>query len=147
MKIIILDIDGVCNDACTTTKHVSEGRVYDGVDKEKIDLLKKIIDATGAKIILSSTWRKYKDSREYLFKEMGERLASCVIGQTPDFGFHLRADEIESWLNDHPEVTKFIVLDDQDSEDLERFGSSFIQTKMSTGLTEEDAVKCIEKLS
>ena len=53
MKIIFLDVDGVLNyDDCPY--HVG---AYYGVDPAKVKLLKQIVDATGAKIILSSTWR------------------------------------------------------------------------------------------
>ena len=146
MKVIMLDIDGVLNDINTTTKHRgADGRLYDGVDAEKIVILKRIIDITGAMIVLSSSWRNHPESCEYLYKELGEELTSKIIDHTPYFRQMQRADEIESWLSKHLDVTKFVVLDDCD-DDLERFGRSFVETKMSYGLTEELAAKCIDLL-
>ena len=54
MKLLFLDVDGVLNyDMCD-----ARVGVYYGVMPEKVKLLKQIIDATGAKIVLSSTWRR-----------------------------------------------------------------------------------------
>lgn len=130
-----------------------EGCKYDGVDKSKIDILREIVKKTGAKIVISSTWRKYRESMEYLIREMGPELASNIIGQTPDLGWETskqrwltRADEIDKWLSEHPDVKSFVVLDDLRDEDLERFGKNFIRTSMAFGLTEEHIAKCVELL-
>lgn len=48
MKVIFLDFDGVI----TTEK----SRWC--LDKDKMLLLKRIVDATGAKIVISSSWRR-----------------------------------------------------------------------------------------
>jgi SNF2 family DNA or RNA helicase len=153
MKVIMCDIDGVLNDAYTRTTYMCEGCKYDGVDKSKIDILREIVKKTGAKIVISSTWRKYRESMEYLIREMGPELASNIIGQTPDLGWETskqrwltRADEIDKWLSEHPDVKSFVVLDDLRDEDLERFGKNFIRTSMAFGLTEEHIAKCVELL-
>ena len=49
MKIIFLDFDGVI----TTLKSNW------AIDNEKVELVKQICDATGAKIVISSSWRRY----------------------------------------------------------------------------------------
>ena len=53
MKIIFLDIDGVLN--CKYTKE--EIFFFPFVSPKKIELLKQLIERTGAKVVLSSTWR------------------------------------------------------------------------------------------
>ena len=53
MKIIFLDVDGVLN--CKSSKSRCGG--FLGIDDSKVKLLKEIIDITGAKIVLSSSWR------------------------------------------------------------------------------------------
>lgn len=53
MKVIFLDIDGVLN--CVTSK--SYCGMYVGVDADKIRRLARIVEETGAKIVLSSDWR------------------------------------------------------------------------------------------
>ena len=47
MKIIFLDFDGV----------ITTEASYSRLDLEKMKLVKKICDETGAKIVISSSWR------------------------------------------------------------------------------------------
>lgn len=54
MKIIFLDIDGVLN--CKFTK--KEIFWFAFVSPQKIELLKQLIERSGAKVVLSSTWRR-----------------------------------------------------------------------------------------
>ena len=54
MKVVFLDIDGVLNDD-TTPSRTKSRLIF--VDREKLLRLKRIVAATGAKIVLSSTWR------------------------------------------------------------------------------------------
>ena len=54
MKVIFLDIDGVLNYA-TTAARAPCGCI--GIAEPAVRNLKKIIDATGAKIVLTSTWK------------------------------------------------------------------------------------------
>lgn len=63
MKIIFLDIDGVLN---TTETFIKRRKNYERtgvftleIDEFRLEYLKKIIDITGAKIVLSSTWRHF----------------------------------------------------------------------------------------
>jgi hypothetical protein len=72
-----------------------------------------------------------------------------VFGMTPDL---TRKDgetyipvprglEIQEWLDAHPEVERFVILDDEcDMAHLEPF---MVKTKFDCGLTEQDAEKAI----
>ena len=53
IKIIFLDIDGVLN--CRNSKPSCFGIM--GVDNKKVEVLKSIVDKSGAKIVLISSWR------------------------------------------------------------------------------------------
>jgi len=53
MKVIFLDIDGVLN--CDKTPNPRKFPYI--VDKKLLVRLKKLLDRTGAKVVLSSTWR------------------------------------------------------------------------------------------
>lgn len=88
MKVIFLDIDGVLN----TEKRLlnNNGELY--VEKDKIELLKEIIDKTKAKVVLSSTWRvlaQSKDSKEYpkyeAFEIELEKRGIVIFDYTPVF--------------------------------------------------------------
>lgn len=49
MRIVFLDVDGVIS---TLKSHWT-------LDKKKMELVKCICDETGAKIVISSSWRRY----------------------------------------------------------------------------------------
>ena len=62
MKVIFLDIDGVLNTSQTfiKRKHIWEttGIWTLEIDEFRVEYLKRIIDRTGAEVVLSSTWKK-----------------------------------------------------------------------------------------
>ena len=54
MKVIFLDVDGVLNSQQLFEKCEDDQLI--SVDEDNIKNLKTIVDATGAKIVLSSSW-------------------------------------------------------------------------------------------
>lgn len=147
MKVIFLDCDGVLNNSNTKERFYCMNKRCVGVTPELLDNLKTIIDATDAKIIMSSTWRQYRECMEYLKNMMGKKLAANIIGQTPTLYF--RKDEINRWLKENTEplgVENFIIIDDMFDEDLQSFGDKFVLTSMNDGLTEDLVEKCIDLL-
>lgn len=96
MKIIFLDIDGVLNHQKwyktrmdlkngTDSKEWSDSYPFYEFDPESIKHLNKIVDLTGAKVVVSSTWRigrRISDLQEILDRVgfVGE-----VIDTTPSF--------------------------------------------------------------
>lgn len=118
MKVIFLDIDGVLKD-----------EDYDAEFKDEcFARLKKIIDATDAQIILSSSWRiSYWEFVENGFQTDSERIldlyrhfekydikVSGRTGYTERSGPESRPAEIRKWLADEPEVETFCIIDDDD---------------------------------
>lgn len=115
MKVIFLDIDGVI--CVPTREHDQYGQLF---HQPFVDNLKWIINETGAKIVISSTWRM---SGLSVMKEMWEKrgLPGEVIDTTPiisgakarysdrkpidDAGAYSyttpRGSEIEWWLDIH----------------------------------------------
>lgn len=120
MKAIFLDIDGVLN--CG----YSESRCgkYVGIDDDKVELLKQIVDKTGAIIVLSSSWRlghtRYGQSLEHHHEYMNEKLGKYglkIYDVTPELSRHgdLRGKEINTWLQEHTDlnIESWVVLDDE----------------------------------
>lgn len=111
MKVIFLDIDGVLNSDEYFDKIENKNiqGIQSEIDVEKIKLLKKAIDKTGAKVVLSSSWR-YTRNAQYL----RELLASFEIytDVTP-FIQGKRGLEIKQWLSDNKGVEDFVILDDE----------------------------------
>lgn len=98
MKVIFLDIDGVLNSNDWYVKTRGIGGYNGGdVDPKCIELINDLIDATGAKIIMSSSWRSdYENSCEYLYDN--GLYCDAIIGKTPHFCYTCQNDNIRSTL-------------------------------------------------
>jgi hypothetical protein len=125
MKVIFLDIDGVLN--CATTPNPRKFPYV--VDKKLLARLRTLLDSTGAKVVLSSSWR-CDPIGLYAARHWGVPFFDVC----PDKPRSPRAREMLAWLSDHPRVTRYAVIDDEDDEldDLPLF-----QPSAQTGLTME----------
>ena len=138
MKILMLDIDGVLNSE-KTLQRTTAG--YIGIDPHLAFLIGKITLAIpDLKIVLSSTWRLWHESK----KEVEKRVCP-LFDVTPHLRNGSRGEEIQAWLDAHPEVEKYAILDD-DTDMLESQLPNFFQTFFHEGLTEEIMEKVIEHL-
>ena len=124
MKIIFLDFDGVvvCLPLVDGKKPITGGRVRDA-NRGPVAQLNRIIDATGAKVVVSSTWRKHHPIPHLLGTLARAGFRGEIVSITPDFAFRdkqesgiwqptPRGEEIRHWLAMHPAVTSYVVLDD-----------------------------------
>ena len=118
MKVIFLDIDGVLNSA--VYQEECGGREASNVDDTRLPLLNRIVEETGAVIVLSSSWRRLWHSNPALrapgWKAVGESFARFgveVFDRTPDYAGNNRDREVRDWLTAHGgEVESFVILDD-----------------------------------
>ena len=161
MKVIFLDIDGVLNVYC-------QGRDEYGCTFHKHfeDNLRWIIEETGAKIVISSTWRRDGlDVMQNLWKH--RNLPGEVIDITPtevdvvEYGtcefYDLvdRGHEIQQWINDH-DIVNYVIIDD-DNDMLPSQRGNFVRTAnnkdhsdcvdIGYGLTRKCSEKVIEILN
>lgn len=65
-----------------------------------------------------------------------------MVGTTPIAESRYRGDEIKQYLDEHPEVTEFCIIDDD--SDMEPFMNRLIKTDSRNGLTFTDAEKVIQ---
>ncbi len=140
MIIIFLDIDGVVNCATTPQRHGG----FIGIDPYMSLLINRIIWATDAKVVLSSTWRLDEESRQ----EVRDKVCD-FIDITPQLqrtATDPRGIEIKAWLDAHPDVTKYAILDD-DSDMLPEQMENFFKTSWQTGITDDIAKKVTEHLT
>ena len=176
MKIIFLDIDGVLSTPeyiMYLCHHHEKGRLYawEAQFQFKPCIMRHLVDIvnrTDAYIVISSMWRLFGDRRQVEFdlwkkgehiiedehwNQMMDKLneygiGNRVIGITPYFcGVNdKRGDEIRDWLSWHPDVEKFVIIDD-DSDMKE-----FTKTKLAKchrwfGLTKKIKEKAIKILN
>ena len=120
-------------------------------DDKAVRHLSDIVDATGAHVVISSTWRHSMPDLELweaLFIKY-HTVALDVVGITPENDskqYHPRGFEINSWLAKHQEYRRFVILDD-DSDMLEDQQNWFVQTNPEFGLTKSDALRAINILN
>jgi hypothetical protein len=124
-KIIFSDIDGVLN--CRKTSNPRALPYV--VDEKLLARFRKLLDRSGASVVLTSTWR-YDPAGIFSAKRYGIPFIDVV----PDRPQQPRCEEILEWLENHPEVTRYLVIDDEDDE-LDRL--PLFQPSSRTGLTEE----------
>ena len=158
LKIIFLDIDGVCNgnNYFNSEEFWSQqliiGLPYAEIDPLKIKLINKLVEQSGAIVIISSYWR-IQFSIETLNDILLARGASFHIsGATPirepkpeQFLYSPRGDEIQDYLNKiciKPE--HFVILDD--NNDMGHLSDHLILTNPDIGITEEDVERALKLL-
>lgn len=109
------------------------------IDINKVKLLKEICNKTGAKIVISSSWRGTEEYTPKIYNILRNILSKNnieVLGDTPYIKAEIigdvsktikleedlnirckygtgRAAEIQKWINEH-EVESFVILDDED---------------------------------
>lgn len=133
-KFLILDIDGVLN--CGDQK---------GLLSPQCEQLKRVLDETGALVILSSERRKSSESLKQIIKlilEMNHTMQSVTPVRPNIF---TRAEEIKLWITLNCPA-RYVILDD-DKSCIEMFPYHTVLTDQNIGLTEELANKVIEKLN
>ena len=156
MKIIFLDFDGVI----TTEKSLFN------LDKDKCDMIQTIVNETGAKIVISSSWRRNTLDKtiEYL-TTISERVPFVVswIDDIVDvtsrmYGFKLsskgehyqisRGEEIARWLkeNESIDIDSYVILDD-DVDMLYLQKDNFIHTCSFDGMTRSNMYEAIRILN
>lgn len=164
-KVLFLDIDGVLNTERQQDRCKEAGLSYAdnfgyAFDPVTVANLKRIVDETGADIVISSSWKVWGlNTMQKLWTNRG--LPGKVINVTPntesdelmlsvDLDMMLPAgkgSEIKEWLETNgSQVTHYAILDDMDDM-LPEQQSHFVQTDPTIGITEDDAQKAIAILS
>ena len=121
MNIIFLDVDGVLNNWRDAEIHYEKTHEpFVGTDwpfsKESIEVLRKIVLETNSKIVISSSWRSFREGRKILSEKLKEYdIFKYVIGKTPEvYEKNRRECEILEYLKSFNEKDKAIlILDDE----------------------------------
>ena len=152
MKVIFLDIDGVL------TTEITKWSYFDLICVER---LKKILDATDAKLVLSSSWRlgfqDWRDKKKVCGKDVIPVLrellqdngieGNLLVDKTPLDAFvnKSRGQEIQDYLALNREVTSFVILDDDN--DMEPHINKLVRTSWGDGLLDEHVEQAIKILN
>jgi hydroxymethylpyrimidine pyrophosphatase-like HAD family hydrolase len=144
MKVIFLDIDGVL---CTRRSHLAygkEGGIWHEWDPLAVEVIRKCCER-GVKIVLSSTWRK-PSNLEHFHEQYAKYGMNPAWLYQPDWKTPIttgrRGEEIKQWLNRHPEVTDYRIVDD-DNDMLHEQHAKCIFTDAEDGMTSENIKKLL----
>ena len=111
MKLVCLDIDCVCN----TAESRDTGENFNNLDPACVARVAKICELTGAKILITSSWRKYLTLEELTTRLRNKGLTAEIVGITPVLDRRERGDEIKAWFKKAQEpIEAFVILDDDD---------------------------------
>lgn len=142
-KVIFLDFDGVITSEPFTRQCIFEYRrenLYglDWFDPHCLDLLKTIVDKTGAGIVVSSSWRDLgMDKLRKVWEETP--MPGKLLGTTPVWVL-TKVGAIKEYLRIHP-CDKYVILDDTDFH-----LPNQVKTDPHTGLTDVNVVEAIQVL-
>lgn len=152
-KVVFLDFDGTINNpGCYRAGTGS----YVPADASCIGALNHITDATGAAIVVSSTWRLCRSGLMFCREKLSDWGARApVIDVTPrligERGIlavaQSRGAEIYKWLleNERYEIESFVILDDD--SDMGPLMDRLVKTEGHIGLTMAHAERAIEMLN
>ena len=171
-KYIFVDFDGVLVSERYHAAVLSTGKVPSDLygplfDPEAVENLRMIIDATGAGVIISSTWKFEGETR---MKGLWDKrkMPGNLLGSTPDTALDIdilsmdlddpntfanlagKGSEVKAWLKQNapkdPSKYRYVILDDM-TDFLPEQKDNFIPVSPRVGITMKDAVKAIEILS
>lgn len=147
--VLFLDIDGVLN-----------GHEFDRAAESStirpacVKRLNRVLRETRCAVVISSAWRYMVLGGGmtlmgfgYMLRTHGVAIVGGLLGttgrdtQTEDP--NERGRQIKAWLAEHPEVTRYAVVDDMQ---LGFEGMPIVRTNGAEGLTDNDADKLIELL-
>lgn len=152
-KFCILDFDGVINsskfinDYLEFFKQPTEKTYYitEHLDPLAISRVNTIIQKTGAKVILSTAWRKAfnLDRLRQILEHRG--FVGEIIGETPILNTD-RFLEIQSWLDSNNINPEDIVIID-DMPDMAHLNNRFVKTSFDSGILDEHVQAAIKLLN
>jgi hypothetical protein len=164
-KCVFLDIDGVLNSHSFFNSPENQDGPSGALDPKAVARLNAIIAKTGAKVVVSSSWRYGRSVAELQAILEGRGFVGEVIDKTNDHVDVVHVDEIsihehalylafergaeiKEWLNRHQEVKSFVVLDDDREAEVAGHADRFIHTNLFLGgLLDrhvEEAVRILE---
>ena len=150
MKVLFLDHDGVI---CLSSEWGSRFKNKEGLDSafdrfndKAIKVLNEIIEETDCEIVISSDWRFHAplEQMQELYRIRGIKKSPIAYTRS-DLDWKLAKDvapnlelevtrslEILSWLEDNPQVTHWVAVDDMDlSKRLDWGLENFVRTPKS----------------
>lgn len=136
--VLFLDVDGVLHP--TTVRHPRQQ-----FQRSCMALLAEVLEATGARIVLSTAWRLDPMARREVSEKLREHGIPQFISRTPNLSMFHRAKEILAWVRKYRPAT-WVSVDDWPllDENPSEMRGHFVQTRPRFGLLPETAGQIVE---
>lgn len=117
MNILFLDYDGVVNNVLWNSDGTKASYGYPSDNKvndfQAVQWVSEFCQKMNYKIVVTSTWRKKPNYKECLVNG-GLRKGIEILGCTDVFEENAsRGSEITKYLEDHPDIENWLVVDDE----------------------------------
>jgi len=124
---VFLDLDGVCNDdahysaavaGCRTHAEAIVAALARGLDPVRVARVERVCAAVDASVVIISGWRRYATTEQIGASLAAAGLTAPVVDAVGGLRFsgETRAQATQEWLRAHPEVTAWVVLDDDERQ-------------------------------
>jgi hypothetical protein len=124
--VLFLDVDGVLHHA----QPRSQAQMF---RKQCMDLLREVLEETGAKIVLSTSWRLTENGRATVAAELAKNGCPQFVSRTPSLAQFQRPKEILAWVTKY-EPKAWVAVDDWPLHTEPLMGGHFVQTRNRVGL-------------
>ena len=142
MKIIFLNIDGVLSNDNHTYHY---GNNY--IDDNLLNLFAAVVKSTSSEVVLSSIWKNSTNKVSSLISKLSKyniKILEIIspLGQN----WINPSEEIKKWLQNHPQVTKYVIIDNS-LELFDSFKENLFATDPELGITEVLALDIIDHMN
>lgn len=150
MKIVLCDVDGVLNCRHTRTR-TSDGWCF--VDDYLVARLRELLELSGARLVLSSTWREGwhqedESKNDVSFTELKDKFRDFgieIFDRTGEIRQHRWQSIQEYFMRPREDpIEHYVIIDDWD--DMGEYSDHLVWTNPSTGLTDADVTEALRIL-
>jgi hypothetical protein len=155
MRVLFLDFDGVLNSVrffgadskrgYRRARRIKYELPHEAIDPAAVACLNAIVERTGAKVVVSSTWRTVFGCESIAVFLERRGFVGEVVGCTPQIKSAQRGEEIAAWIADEGPVDAFAILDDH--ADMAHLKPRLVQTDTATGLLPEHVERVVALLA
>ena len=152
-KVIFLDIDGCLTSVDDGTSFLCGNTENYGLSAGKLSLLDALLTESGAKVVVSSNWRKFADDGFWIhggkrfennLPKLREWLGERYLGDLPYYKGFTKSETLTKWgLEAEVDFSTldYVVIDDDYDEGfayIPMFSVRYIHCDCKTGLTKRD---------
>ena len=151
-RIVFLDIDGCLTATDDGTSWLCKDESTYGLSEKRLALLARLLEKTGAKVVVTSNWRRFPDDGSCTIRgcrfrnhlpQLREWLGDRYLGDMPPYR-GTKAAVMEKWGEERGidfKSLNFVIFDDDYDEGFSYtplFATNYVHCSPFTGITESE---------